>query len=315
MSPANPSGTVIAPERLGDLCATARALGLRFISDEIYHGLAYGLPTETALRHDDEAIVINSFSKTWCMTGWRIGWMVVPEGLVRPVERLAQNLYISAPYLSQVAALAAFDAVEEVEAVRAGYAANRALLLDAFPGLGLGRTHPADGAFYLYATSRTSPTMRAPSAAHARRGGRRRDPGPRFRSRRGRPPRALLVRRIAGRLRRCGAPPDGLAALKREAGPAEEAGPASIYFSATAYSPVRAALVRDHQPARFGRSGSGGEHHRDRLRLRRRRLLGRGGSRRHLFGPGRGDLRRSGFGATPSAPDTAVRLRPRTRRR
>ena len=150
MSPANPSGTVIAPERLGDLCATARGLGLRFISDEIYHGLAYGLPTETALRHDDEAIVINSFSKTWCMTGWRIGWMVVPEGLVRPVERLAQNLYISAPYLSQVAALAAFDAVEEVEAVRAGYAANRALLLDAFPGLGLGRTHPADGAFYLY---------------------------------------------------------------------------------------------------------------------------------------------------------------------
>jgi aspartate/methionine/tyrosine aminotransferase len=151
MSPANPSGTVIEPERLADLCATARGLGLRFISDEIYHGLAYGLPTETALRYDDDAIVINSFSKTWCMTGWRIGWMVVPDWLVRPVERLAQNLYISAPYLSQVAALAAFDAVEEVEAVREGYAANRALLLDAFPGLGLGRTHPADGAFYLYA--------------------------------------------------------------------------------------------------------------------------------------------------------------------
>jgi aspartate/methionine/tyrosine aminotransferase len=150
MSPANPSGTVIEPARLADLCATARQLGLRFISDEIYHGLAYGVPTETALRYDDDAIVINSFSKTWSMTGWRIGWMVVPEGLVRPVERLAQNLYISAPYLSQVAALAAFDAVEEVEAVRAGYAANRALLLDAFPALGLGRTHPADGAFYLY---------------------------------------------------------------------------------------------------------------------------------------------------------------------
>jgi len=151
MSPANPSGTVIEPARLADLCATARELNLRFISDEIYHGLAYGVPTETALRYDDEAIVINSFSKTWCMTGWRIGWMVVPDWLARPVERLAQNLYISAPYLSQVAALAAFDAVEEVEAVRAGYAANRALLLDAFPGLGLGRTHPADGAFYLYA--------------------------------------------------------------------------------------------------------------------------------------------------------------------
>jgi len=151
MSPANPSGTVIAPERLADLCATARALGIAFVSDEIYHGLSYGVPTDTALRHAPDAVVINSFSKTWCMTGWRIGWMVVPAWLVRPVERLAQNLFISAPYLSQVAAIAAFDAVEEVEAVRAGYAANRALLLDAFPGLGLGRTHPADGAFYLYA--------------------------------------------------------------------------------------------------------------------------------------------------------------------
>jgi len=150
MSPANPSGTVIAPERLADLCATARALGLHFISDEIYHGLSYGVPTDTALRYEPDAVVINSFSKTWCMTGWRIGWMVVPDWLVRPVERLAQNLFISAPYLSQVAAVAAFDAVEEVEAVRAGYAANRALLLEAFPGLGLGRTHPADGAFYLY---------------------------------------------------------------------------------------------------------------------------------------------------------------------
>ncbi|NEU12085.1 aminotransferase class I/II-fold pyridoxal phosphate-dependent enzyme [Methylobacterium sp. BTF04] len=151
MSPANPSGTVIEPERLGDLCATARDLNIRFISDEIYHGLSYGVPTETALRYDDEAVIINSFSKTWSMTGWRIGWMVVPEWLVRPIERLAQNLYISAPYLSQVAALAAFDAVEEIAETRAGYAANRALLLDAFPGLGLGRTHPADGAFYLYA--------------------------------------------------------------------------------------------------------------------------------------------------------------------
>ncbi|WP_051439846.1 aminotransferase class I/II-fold pyridoxal phosphate-dependent enzyme [Methylobacterium sp. 10] len=151
MSPANPSGTVIEPARLAELCATARDLGLPFISDEIYHGLSYGIPTETALKFDVDAIVINSFSKTFCMTGWRIGWMVVPPWLVRPVERLAQNLYISAPYLSQVAALAAFDAMEEAETIRLGYAANRALLLDAFPSLGLGRTHPADGAFYLYA--------------------------------------------------------------------------------------------------------------------------------------------------------------------
>jgi aspartate/methionine/tyrosine aminotransferase len=151
MSPANPSGTVIEPARLAELCETARELGLRFVSDEIYHGLSYGVPTETALRFDPDAIVINSFSKTYCMTGWRIGWMVVPDWLLRPIERLAQNLYISAPYLSQVAALAAFDAAEEIEAVRLGYAANRAILLDAFPGLGLGRMHPADGAFYLYA--------------------------------------------------------------------------------------------------------------------------------------------------------------------
>ncbi|KAB1073744.1 pyridoxal phosphate-dependent aminotransferase [Methylobacterium planeticum] len=151
MSPANPSGTVITPGRLSELCAAARDLGLPFISDEIYHGLSYGVPTATALQFEPDAIVINSFSKYHCMTGWRVGWMVVPEALVRAVERLAQNLYISAPYLSQVGALAAFEAGEELDAVRDGYARNRAILLDAFPGLGLGRTHPADGAFYLYA--------------------------------------------------------------------------------------------------------------------------------------------------------------------
>jgi aspartate/methionine/tyrosine aminotransferase len=151
MSPANPSGTVITPGRLGELCSAARDLGLPFISDEIYHGLSYGVPTATALQFEPDAIVINSFSKYHCMTGWRVGWMVVPESLIRAVERLAQNLYISAPYLSQIGALAAFEAGEELDAVRDGYARNRAILLDAFPALGLGRTHPADGAFYLYA--------------------------------------------------------------------------------------------------------------------------------------------------------------------
>ncbi|MGH1574844.1 pyridoxal phosphate-dependent aminotransferase [Methylobacterium sp. P31] len=151
MSPANPSGTVITEPTLRDLCAAARALGLPLISDEIYHGLSYGIPTVTALRFDRDAVVINSFSKYHCMTGWRVGWMVVPEALVRPIERLAQNLYISAPYLSQIGALAAFDATEELDAVRDGYARNRSILLDALPGLGLGRVHPADGAFYLYA--------------------------------------------------------------------------------------------------------------------------------------------------------------------
>ena len=151
MSPANPSGTMIGRKALAELGKTCRRLGLWFVSDEIYHGLTYGEAASTALSSDDEAVVINSFSKYYCMTGWRIGWMVVPERIVRPMERLAQNLYISPPYLSQVAALAAFDAAEELEAVRAGYAGNRNLLLEELPRLGLTEMHPVDGAFYIYA--------------------------------------------------------------------------------------------------------------------------------------------------------------------
>ncbi|MFH6784248.1 MULTISPECIES: aminotransferase class I/II-fold pyridoxal phosphate-dependent enzyme [Methylobacterium] len=151
MSPANPSGTMIDEAGLRSLAGACRELNVRFISDEIYHGLTYGVPAATALAVDPDAVVINSFSKYYCMTGWRIGWMVVPEALVRPIERLAQNLYISAPYLSQVAALAAFEATEELEAVKADYGRARALLLNELPGLGLGDVHPADGAFYLYA--------------------------------------------------------------------------------------------------------------------------------------------------------------------
>lgn len=151
MSPANPSGTMIGRSALADIGAACRRLGLWLISDEIYHGLTYGEPASTALAFDPDAVVINSFSKYYCMTGWRIGWIVVPDRLVRPIERLAQNLYISAPYLSQVAALAVFDAVEELEAVKAGYARNRALLLEELPRLGITDMHPVDGAFYIYA--------------------------------------------------------------------------------------------------------------------------------------------------------------------
>jgi aspartate/methionine/tyrosine aminotransferase len=151
MSPANPSGTMIGCEALRHLGETCRRLGLWFVSDEIYHGLTYGEPAATALAFDDHAVVINSFSKYYCMTGWRIGWIVVPQRIVRPIERLAQNLYISPPYLSQVAALAVFDAAEELETVKAGYARNRAMLLEELPRLGLSEMHPADGAFYLYA--------------------------------------------------------------------------------------------------------------------------------------------------------------------
>ena len=151
MSPANPSGTMIGRQALAELGETCRRLGLWFVSDEIYHGLTYGEPASTALATDDDAVVINSFSKYYCMTGWRIGWIVVPERLVRPIERLAQNLYISPPYLSQVAALAAFDAGEELEAVKAGYARNRAYLLEELPKAGITEMHPVDGAFYIYA--------------------------------------------------------------------------------------------------------------------------------------------------------------------
>lgn len=151
MSPANPSGTMIGVSGLAQLGEACRDLGLWFVSDEIYHGLTYGEAAATALAFDDDVVAINSFSKYYCMTGWRVGWMVVPERLVRGMERLAQNLYISPPYLSQVAALAAFDAGEELEAVKAGYARNRAMLLDALPRLGIGEMHPVDGAFYIYA--------------------------------------------------------------------------------------------------------------------------------------------------------------------
>lgn len=151
MSPANPSGTLIARSGLAEIEGACRELGLWFVSDEIYHGLTYERPAETALAFDPDAVVVNSFSKYYCMTGWRIGWLVVPQRLVRAVERLAHNLYISPPYLSQVAALAAFDASEELEAVRAAYARNRAILLEELPRLGIADIHPVDGAFYVYA--------------------------------------------------------------------------------------------------------------------------------------------------------------------
>jgi aspartate/methionine/tyrosine aminotransferase len=153
-SPANPTGTMMTPEALKALVRAADDLGIRFISDEIYHGLVYDGVAETALSVSQTAIVINSFSKYYCMTGWRIGWMVLPESLVRPIERLAQSLYISAPDLSQRAAIAAFDATADLEIIKAGYAANRTLLLNALPAIGFDDIFPVDGAFYIYASVR-----------------------------------------------------------------------------------------------------------------------------------------------------------------
>jgi aspartate/methionine/tyrosine aminotransferase len=150
MSPANPTGVVMSPEALSALAACCAEIGAWFISDEIYHGLTYGQPARTALATHPDAVIINSFSKYFCMTGWRVGWMVVPPELVRPIERLQQNLSISVPYLSQIAALAAFDGQEEMELVRQGYARNREILMNELPGLGLGSFLPVDGAFYVY---------------------------------------------------------------------------------------------------------------------------------------------------------------------
>ena len=150
-SPGNPSGTMLGREPLAALMAEAARRGISFVSDEIYHGLHYEGRAVSALEISDEAYVINSFSKYFSMTGWRIGWMVVPEDHVRTVERLAQNMFICPTHASQVAALAALEAVDELEANRAVYAENRRLMLEGLPKAGFTRIAPPDGAFYIYA--------------------------------------------------------------------------------------------------------------------------------------------------------------------
>ena len=150
-SPANPTGTMLVGQAWRDLIGYCAEREIRFVSDEIYHGITYGARAETVLTFSDEAIILNSFSKYYCMTGWRLGWMVLPEELVRPVERLAQNLFISAPTLSQLAALHVFDCFDELDANVARYARNRELLLAELPKAGFDKLAPADGAFYLFA--------------------------------------------------------------------------------------------------------------------------------------------------------------------
>jgi aspartate/methionine/tyrosine aminotransferase len=150
-SPANPSGTMLDRAALSALIEDAQGRGACFFSDEIYHGIEYERKAVSALQISDEVCVINSFSKYFSMTGWRIGWMVVPEDRVRHVERLAQNMFICAPHVSQVAALGALDSIEELEANRAVYAANRAAMIKGLPEAGFDRIAPPDGAFYVYA--------------------------------------------------------------------------------------------------------------------------------------------------------------------
>lgn len=157
-SPSNPTGTVMPPDELKRVVAWCDTNRVRLISDEIYHGITFGMSADTVAEIAPDAIVVNSFSKYFCMTGWRLGWLVVPEDMVRPIECLAQNLFISAPTLSQHAGIAVFDCEEELEANVRRYARNREILLDGLPAAGFDRLAPADGAFYLYADVRTAPT-------------------------------------------------------------------------------------------------------------------------------------------------------------
>lgn len=150
-SPGNPTGTMLSHSKLSDLMQHCQDRDISFISDEIYHGLHYGERATSALEIGDDVYVINSFSKYFSMTGWRIGWMVVPEDHVRMVERLAQNMFICPPHVSQIAALHALDSVEELEGNRAIYAKNRELMLKGLPEAGFHKIAPPDGAFYVYA--------------------------------------------------------------------------------------------------------------------------------------------------------------------
>lgn len=150
-SPCNPAGTMLHPDELAAIAGWCHENGVRLISDEIYHGLHYDAPLATAAALSPSAIVVNSFSKYFSMTGWRIGWLVLPEDLVRPVECLAQNMFISAPHIAQIAAEAAFDCTEELQANIARYRRSRDLLVGALPAAGFPHLSPAEGAFYLYA--------------------------------------------------------------------------------------------------------------------------------------------------------------------
>ncbi len=150
-SPCNPTGTMVQGDQLAALVDYCREWGVRLISDEIYHGITYGKAAETALCLTDDAIVINSFSKYFSMTGWRLGWMVLPESLLRSVECLAQNLFVSPPAISQRAALAAFESRDELDGHVRRYTRNRALLLEELPKAGYDKLAPVEGAFYIYA--------------------------------------------------------------------------------------------------------------------------------------------------------------------
>ena len=165
-SPANPTGVVIADDDLENICLWCERHGVRLIMDEIYHGLTYGKCGSSALKFNQNAIIINSFSKYFCMTGWRLGWVIFPDDLIDNAEKIAQNLFISASTINQYGALAAFDCYAELDAHLPRYRENRDRLLAELPSKFLGQHAPTDGAFYLYADISA---MSTDSAAFARR--------------------------------------------------------------------------------------------------------------------------------------------------
>lgn len=151
-SPANPTGTIIEPAELRRIAGLCAERNIRVISDEIYHRLSFGEPAHSMLQYLDDCFVVNSFSKYFCMTGWRLGWLVVPEDHVAAARARMGNMFLTPPSLSQHAGLAAFDCEAELDANVETYRRNRRLLLDALPALGLGAIAPPDGAFYIYAS-------------------------------------------------------------------------------------------------------------------------------------------------------------------
>ncbi len=150
-SPANPTGTIIAPDELAAIAEVCRRKGIRVVSDEIYHGLTYGNAAQSTLQHLPEALVVNSFSKYFSMAGWRLGWLVVPPELIEAARARMGNLFLTPPVLAQHAGLVAFDCRDELEGHLANYTRNRELLLAALPRLGLQQIAPPDGAFYIWA--------------------------------------------------------------------------------------------------------------------------------------------------------------------
>ncbi len=150
-SPSNPTGTMLLEDELSGLVQWCQKNEVRLISDEIYHGVTYGESPPTAAAYWDEVVVVNSFSKYFSMTGWRVGWLVLPQALVSPVERLTQNAFIAAASVSQHAALGAFDSHDELELNLERYRVNRSILLEGLPRVGIGPLAPADGAFYIWA--------------------------------------------------------------------------------------------------------------------------------------------------------------------